>query len=135
MDEFSPATLGCQTFGDDEEEEDAATFKWRREGAPFPESHGGEYTFVGAEYDLDNVTKEDAGHYFCTATSPKGSLNLAMSYDCAYGLILNGATYRRASPFEKIPSSPQAVPLLYNFLTQAELEGLSRPRPLLLLPL
>lgn len=66
VDEQSAATLACEVLGDDP----AASFQWRREGGAFP--HSGEYTFDGDEYLIGNATREDAGHYFCTATSSKG---------------------------------------------------------------
>lgn len=46
-------------------------FHWRREGRPFP--YTGEYTFEGGEeYEVESVSRKDAGRYFCTAESDKG---------------------------------------------------------------
>ena len=49
---------------------DESRFSWRREGLPF--TSNGQHTFEGNIYDITNATREDAGHYFCTADANIG---------------------------------------------------------------
>ncbi len=73
VDEGSPAVLGCQALGGGGGGVGGPSplFHWRREGRPFPDT--GEYTFEGGEeYEVESVSRKDAGRYFCTAQSDKG---------------------------------------------------------------
>ncbi len=68
VDEYDSAVLSCKTLGD--KGSSSPSFKWRREGGAFTLTK--EYSFRGSEYAIDNVTREDAGRYFCTAVSSQG---------------------------------------------------------------
>ena len=48
--------------------------RWNREGSKFRD---GSYTFNGdLELKFENVTRDDAGKYFCTATSSTGTTKI-----------------------------------------------------------
>jgi hypothetical protein len=56
--------------GEDVPSNSDGTVRWNREGSRFRD---GSYTMTGnLELKFVNVTKEDAGMYFCTASSTKG---------------------------------------------------------------
>ena len=70
--EGEDALLECKVSGEDvlPSEEINGTVRWNREGTKFRD---GSYTLIGdLTLPLVNITMEDAGKYFCTATSSKG---------------------------------------------------------------
>ena len=63
-------TLQCILKGEKVPLDTSGTIRWNREGSKFRD---GSYTFNGdLELKLENVTRDDAGKYFCTATSLTG---------------------------------------------------------------
>ena len=47
-------------------------FTWTREGLQF--TNTGKYTHLGTELNINNVTKADAGFYFCTTKARTGKI-------------------------------------------------------------
>ena len=80
VDEGGAAAVECRAFGlppsnssasqDEDEGDFGVRFSWRREGFPF--TSNGEHTFEGSRYEISSATREDAGHYFCTAETNQG---------------------------------------------------------------
>ena len=76
------ASLSCELLDERKEEEEEENFRsirssrslsiftWTREGLQF--SNSGKYTHLGTELNISNVTKSDAGFYFCTTESRNG---------------------------------------------------------------
>ena len=87
--EGSDASLSCELLDEREEEEEEenyrsirssrslSIFTWTREGLQF--SNSGKYTHLGTEINISNVTKSDAGFYFCTTEARNGE-NLVFNY-------------------------------------------------------
>lgn len=70
IEEGDDASVQCKLSGEDVPEKTEGTIRWNKEGSRFRD---GSYTLTGdLELQIENVTKEDAGKYFCTATSIKG---------------------------------------------------------------
>ena len=71
--------------------DDGLQFSWRREGLPF--TSNGQHTFEGNRYDIPNATREDAGHYFCTAEANIGKEKMRVLKESAmhkpFGLALD----------------------------------------------
>ena len=82
MSEGDNASLSCELLDeeiDKEAEENSRSlrssrslsiFTWTREGLQF--SNSGKYTHLGTELNIFNVTKSDAGFYFCTTKAKNG---------------------------------------------------------------
>ena len=84
MTEGDNASLSCELLDDDGEEDNEeeeifrslrssrslSIFTWTREGLQF--SNSGKYTHLGNELNIINVTKSDAGFYFCTTKARNG---------------------------------------------------------------
>lgn len=70
--EGDSTAIECRVFGipPNSSDGDGLRFSWRREGLPF--TSNGQHTFEGNRYDIPNATREDAGHYFCTAEANIG---------------------------------------------------------------
>ena len=82
MSEGDNASLSCELLDDGIEEEaeensrslrssrSLSIFTWTREGLQF--SNSGKYTHLGTELNIFNITKSDAGFYFCTTKAKNG---------------------------------------------------------------
>ena len=72
VNEGDSAALECRVFGipANASDADGPRFSWRREGLPF--TSNGQHSFEGDRYDIPNATRDDAGHYFCTAEANVG---------------------------------------------------------------
>ena len=72
VNEGDSAALECRVFGipANSSDADGPRFSWRREGLPF--TSNGQHSFEGDRYDIPNATRDDAGHYFCTAEANVG---------------------------------------------------------------
>ena len=74
MTEGGNASISCELLEEEESiEEDISLsiFTWTREGLQF--TNTGKYTHLGTELRFDNVTKSDAGFYFCTTKARNGN--------------------------------------------------------------
>lgn len=70
IEEGRDVTLECALQGENVPPTTNGSVRWNREGSKFRD---GSYTFNGdLQILLENVTKEDAGKYFCTASSSLG---------------------------------------------------------------
>ena len=89
--EGDDASLSCELLDDgyDKEEDEISRslrssrslsiFTWTREGLQF--SNSGKYTHLGTELNIINVTKSDAGFYFCTTKARNGKIFKASTYE------------------------------------------------------
>ena len=76
------ASLSCELLDEKENENNEdmlrslrssrsiSIFTWTREGLQF--TNTGKYTHLGTELNINNVTKADAGFYFCTTKARTG---------------------------------------------------------------
>ena len=67
-----PASLACTVWDFEEDPEDGVSstpLTWTREGATFRD---GSHSFQGRTYSIDEAGNQDAGFYYCTATSIGG---------------------------------------------------------------
>ena len=91
MSEGDDASLSCELLdeGHNKEEEEELSrslrssrslsiFTWTREGLQF--SNSGKYTHLGTELNIFNVTKSDAGFYFCTTKAKNGMFIMDQYY-------------------------------------------------------
>ena len=75
MTEGGNSSLSCELLDEEESNEEDITlsiFTWTREGLQFTTS--GKYTHLGTELRIENITKSDAGFYFCTTKARNGKI-------------------------------------------------------------
>ncbi len=71
IEEGRDVTLECALQGENAPQNTNGSVRWNREGSKFRD---GSYTFNGdLQISLEDVTRDDAGKYFCTATSTQGN--------------------------------------------------------------
>ena len=65
-------TLECALQGENAPQNASGTVRWNREGSKFRD---GSYTLLNGNLQMliENVTKDDAGKYFCTSSSTLGN--------------------------------------------------------------
>ena len=79
LEEGRDAALKCVLQGEDVPENTDGSIRWNREGNS--RFRDGAYTLNGdLELLLENVTTDDAGKYFCTATSTNGKNTVFENY-------------------------------------------------------
>ena len=70
--EGGDVTLECALQGEHVPENVDGNVRWNRDGSKF---RNGSYTLNGnLKIVIENVTKDDAGKYFCTASSTLGNM-------------------------------------------------------------
>ena len=74
VEEGRDVTLECALQGENVPSNTNGSVRWNREGTKFRD---GSYTInADLKISIENVTKEDAGKYFCTATSTLGNIEI-----------------------------------------------------------
>ena len=86
------ASLSCELLDEKENENNEdmlrslrssrsiSIFTWTREGLQF--TNTGKYTHLGTELNINNVTKADAGFYFCTTKARTGKRYFIYIWRC-----------------------------------------------------
>ena len=95
-------SLSCRTVGA------SAEIQWTRDGARFSRTES--YRQTGSTVELENVTLEDAGYYYCTAEGPDGERKTASIQVKVRVRVRDPGEWRLRTTLCRYSSPPRSCP-------------------------